>query len=422
MEILQHIIAFVIALGILITFHEFGHFWVARKFDVKILRFSIGFGSPLWKKTFGKDKTELVIAALPLGGYVKMLDEREAPVSEAEKHRAFNRKPLGQRTAIVLAGPAFNFLFAILAYWLMYLVGLSGLQPIVGEIAPQSIASTAGIKSNDRIIAVDSEDTSTWTMVVDRMINHVVDNKTVRLTLSREDGSRRDVLIDFRNVSVDDLAESGLLERIGITPSQMIVPAVIGEVKPGLAADKAGLQRGDRILRVNGEPIKDWRQWVKVVRENPGKTLTVDIARNGTQKTLSLTPASRNIETDENMGFIGAVNLAPPITLAEESYGPVQAFVQAISISIAQYAGESAKGGLSAFLWFLGIVSVSLGVLNLLPIPLLDGGHLLYYLIEFLTRKPVSESAQIIGQQIGLVILLSLMVLVFYNDIVRLTG
>jgi regulator of sigma E protease len=451
MDVLQHILAFIFALGVLITFHEFGHFWVARKFDVKILRFSVGFGKPIWKKYIGEDNTELVIAALPLGGYVKMLDEREGPVQANEQHRAFNRKPLSQRTAIVAAGPLFNFLFAILAYWLMYMVGLSGLQPLVGEVEQASIAQDAGIQAGDKIIAVDTKETATWTMVVDNLIGHVVAGNMVRLTLSQDTRGERDVYLDLQKISIDDLAESGLLERLGITPKQFIVPAVIGEIHAGLPADRAGLKPGDRIQQVNGEPIDGWREWVEFIRENPEQILNIKIQRNGNSKTLQLRPESKTTESGNVIGFIGAANEPPDLLFAKEAYGPVAAFTKAIQrtldmswltlrllgkmltgeasyknlsgpISIAQYAGDSAKSGLATFLWFLGIVSISLGVLNLLPIPLLDGGHLLYYLIEFLTRKPVSETVQLLGQQIGLFILLALMILVFYNDIVRITG
>ena len=451
LDFIQHLFAFIFALGVLITFHEFGHYWVARKCDVRIIRFSVGFGRPLWKKYFGKDNTELVIAALPLGGYVKMLDEREGDVAANERTRAFNNKPLQQRFAIVLAGPVFNFLFAIFAYWIMFMVGLTGIRPIVGAVEPESIASVSGIRVNDEIIAVNDRKTATWTMVVDELVTKVVEGGSVRFTLQDANARQREVSTDINNISIDDLAESGLLEKLGITPMQFIVPAVVGEVQPGLAADKSGIKTGDKIISVNGNTVANWMEWVEFIRANPEKVLTVVIKRNNENVNISLRPAKKIIDNGEVIGFIGAANQPQEMLLAKESYSLIPAFGKALirtwdmswltlrmlgklitgqasyknlsgPISIAQYAGDSAKNGISAFLWFLAIVSISLGVLNLLPVPLLDGGHLMYYLVEFVKGNPVSEATQVIGQQIGLVLLLGLMILVFYNDIMRILG
>ena len=451
LDFIQHLFAFIFALGVLITFHEFGHYWVARKCDVRIIRFSVGFGRPLWKKYFGKDNTELVIAALPLGGYVKMLDEREGDVAANERTRAFNNKPLQQRFAIVLAGPVFNFLFAIFAYWIMFMVGLTGIRPIVGAVEPESIASVSGIRVNDEIIAVNDRKTATWTMVVDELVTKVVEGGSVRFTLQDANARQREVSTDINNISIDDLAESGLLEKLGITPMQFIVPAVVGEVQPGLAADKSGIKTGDKIISVNGNNVANWMEWVEFIRANPEKVLTVVIKRNNENVNISLRPAKKIIDNGEVIGFIGAANQPQEMLLAKESYSLIPAFGKALirtwdmswltlrmlgklitgqasyknlsgPISIAQYAGDSAKNGISAFLWFLAIVSISLGVLNLLPVPLLDGGHLMYYLVEFVKGNPVSEATQVIGQQIGLVLLLGLMILVFYNDIMRILG
>lgn len=451
MEFLQHLLAFIVALGVLIAFHEFGHFWVARKCDVKILRFSIGFGRPLWKRYFGADRSELVIAAVPLGGYVKMLDEREGEVASHELERAFNRKPLPQRFAIVLAGPVFNFLFAILAYWIMYVVGLTGLKPVVGEVAPASIASAAGIRTDDEIIAIGARRTMTWTMVVDALINDVVAGGQVKFTLRDQQLAEREVWVDISSISIDDIAETGMFEKLGVTPKQLIVPAVIGELQSGLAADQAGLKPGDKIISANGITISDWVAWVEIVRAHPDQLITVELDRAGKLMLLSLRPESKINEDGKTAGYIGAANQPPEGLFTEESYAPFPALMKAVvrtwdmscltlrmlgkmitgqasyknlsgPISIAQYAGESAKNGFAAFLWFLGIVSVSLGVLNLLPIPLLDGGHLLYYVIEFVKGNPVSEAAQALAQQIGLALLFGLMLVVCYNDIMRLLG
>ena len=451
MQFFHHLVAFIVALGVLITFHEFGHFWVARKCGVKILRFSIGFGRPLWKRCYGDDRTELVVAALPLGGYVRMLDEREAPVPEPELHRAFNRKTLAQRFAIVLAGPLFNFLFAILAYWIMYMIGLTGLQPVIGTVQPTSIAAVTGLQADEEIIAVNSMHTATWTMVVDALITAIVADKSVELTVRSKNALERPVLMNLQGVSIDDLAEKDLLQSIGITPKQLVLPPVIGDLQPEGAAVRAGFKSGDRILAVDHVAISDWTAFVAYIRARPEQLLQVEISRDGQVMLLSLRTDKKDAGDRKMVGYIGAGNQLGQSLLAKESYTFFPALARALTrtwdmswltlqmlgkiltgeasyrnlsgpVSIAQYAGESAQNGVAAFLWFLGIVSVSLGVLNLLPIPLLDGGHLMYYLIELVRRRPVPEAVQAIGQQIGLALLLGLMVLVFYNDLSRLMG
>jgi regulator of sigma E protease len=451
MQFFHHLLAFVFTLGILITFHEFGHFWVARKCGVRILRFSIGFGRPLWKRCFGEDHTELVIAALPLGGYVKMLDEREAPVPEPELHRAFNRRPLAQRFAIVLAGPLFNFLFAILAYWIMYMVGLTGLKPVIGVVQPSSAAAVAGLQVDEEIIAVNSQHTATWTMVVDALIIDIVANKTVELRVRSNNAPERQVMVNLHSVTIDDLAEKDLLRTIGITPKQLVLPPLIGDLQPEGAAVRAGFKSGDRILKVDNVAIPDWRFFVEYIRARPEQLLNVEIRRDGQVILLPLRPDKKDAGDGKMIGYIGAGNQLGQSLLARESYTFSPALVRALArtwdmshltlqmlgkiltgeasyrnlsgpVSIAQYAGESAQNGVAAFLWFLGVVSVSLGVLNLLPIPLLDGGHLMYYLIELVRGSPVPEAVQAVGQQIGLALLLGLMVLVFCNDLSRLMG
>jgi len=453
MEFLQHLFAFVFALGVLVTFHEFGHFWVARKCGVKILKFSVGFGKPLWSRRLGKDQFELIVAALPLGGYVKMLDEREGKVAESELNRAFNRKSLSQRTAIVLAGPVFNFIFAIVAFWFMFMIGLTGLKPIVGEVEQGSIAYLAGLDEGVEIIAVDSRETKTWTMVVDGFVSKIIDAGKVDIKV--RDGSVVKILtINLEGLSIDDLAEHGLLNKIGITPKKYKVPAIIGDVHSGLPADQAGLIAGDLIVSANGEEIGDWVQWVKYVQARAKQTISIEVKRGDEYLVMDLIPNEKIRDDGSVIGFIGAANQpVKPLEeiFAKESYSFIPAFIRGVEktwdmswltlrmlgkmitgqasvknlsgpISIAQYAGDSAQSGLAAFLWFLGIVSVSLGVLNLLPVPLLDGGHLLYYAVEFIKGSEVSESTQIIGQQIGFTLLLGLMILVFYNDIARLMG
>jgi regulator of sigma E protease len=454
-EILQSIAAFIIALGVLITFHEFGHYWVARRCDVKILRFSIGFGNAIYKKRFGKDKTEFVVAALPLGGYVKMLDEREGEVKEEELPRSFNYKPLWQRFAIVSAGPIFNFIFAVFAYWMIFVVGVNGLKPILGEIEPDSISANAGLIAGQEIIAVDNIKTPTWSSVIDKLVNHTVNSEVIKLSVVDGNGLKQDIDLDLSATSIDEMAEGKLLEALGLSVIKLTLPAIIGEILPDGAAERSGLLQYDEIISVDNVAITSWTEWVEIIRKHPNETLNIQVLRGTTKLNIKLTPESILSEEGMNIGRIGAAVFRPDGVFDSyftvESYSVSQGFLKAIKktwemsvltlrvlgkmligeasvknlsgpISIAQYAGQSAGIGLVAFLSFMAIVSVSLGVLNLLPVPLLDGGHLMYYLIELVTGKPVSEAIQILGQQVGLVLLLGLMSIAIFNDITRLFG
>ena len=450
-QFVHNLLAFVFTLGVLITFHEFGHFWTARKCGVKILRFSVGFGRPLWTRTFGEDRTELVVAALPLGGYVKMLDEREAPVPAHELGRAFNNKPLLQRFLIVLAGPFFNFLFAVVAYWIMYMVGLTGLKPVIGSVLPASPAAVAGLHTNEEIVSVNSQATATWTMVVDAMITDIVAGKSVELRVRSQDAVERPVVLNLHTISIDDLASKDLLRSVGITPKQLVLPPIIGELQGDGAAIRAGLKPADQIRKVDNVAVQDWREFVEYIQARPEQLLHVEIKRDGKVLVVPLHTGKKETGEGKTIGYIGAANFLGTNLIARESYSMFPALARAVErtwdmswltlemlgkiltgeasyrnlsgpVSIGQYAGQSAQNGIASFLWFLGIVSVSLGVLNLLPIPLLDGGHLMYYLIEFARGRPVPETVQAVGQQIGLALLLGLMVLVFYNDLSRLFG
>ncbi|MEQ8290199.1 MAG: RIP metalloprotease RseP [Gammaproteobacteria bacterium] len=453
-DILQSILAFIVALGVLITFHEFGHYWVARKCDVKILRFSIGFGRPMYKRIFGPDKTEFVIASLPLGGYVKMLDSREAEVQPEEQSREFNQKPLWQRFAIVAAGPAFNFIFAIIAYALIYMIGVDGLKPIVGEVTPASISAEAGLQQGQEIIAVDNVKTPTWTAVIDRLVNHTVSADQVSLDVIDKAGGVQTISLDMSRISIDEMAEGNLLQALGMKVVELKLEPVIGEIISGGAADMAGMKAMDKVIAVDGKAVGSWTEWVEIIRDSPGQSMNVKLLRNDVTQFVTLVP-SVNTVNGTDVGRIGAVAYKPEGFFEDyftlESYAVTTSLVKAVEktwdmslltlrvlgkmligeasvknlsgpISIAQYAGQTADIGLIAFLGFMAIVSVSLGVLNLLPVPLLDGGHLVYYVIEFMIGKPVSESIQVWGQQMGLVLLLSLMSLAFYNDIIRLLG
>jgi regulator of sigma E protease len=454
-SILISTLAFIVAIGVLVTVHEFGHFWVARKLGVKVLRFSIGFGKPLWSRRFGSDDTELVVAAIPLGGYVKMLDEREGEVEEAERHRAFNRQSLSTRISVVAAGPLFNFVFAILAYWVMFVSGVPGLRPVVGEVIPASYAEQAGFRPGDEMLSVGGTATTSWETAVLALLDAgLSDQASFPVGVRDAAGSEREL-----QVMLDDsgrlLEKGGLLENFGIRPWRPVYPAVIDRLVDGSPGARAGMRGGDRVVAADGTAIENWNVWVEYVRTRPGKPIRVEVVRNGENLVLDLTPDA--IQDDgKKVGRIGAYVRVPDddrhaTMRVVVRYGPLEAFPAAVGktwemsvltlrtlwkmitgaasvenlsgpISIAQYAGQSAVIGLAAFLGFLAIVSVSLGVLNLLPIPILDGGHLLYYLVELVKGSPVSETVQLVGQRVGIVILLMLMTLAFYNDLTRLFG
>ena len=450
--LLQTLGAFILALGVLVTFHEYGHYWVARKLGVKILRFSIGFGKPLLTRRSGPDNTEFVLAAIPLGGYVKMLDEREGEVSAQESHRAFNRQPVLVRAAIVSAGPIANFLLAVLVYWLSFMAGVVGPKPLIGAVAPNGMADQAGLRVGDEIIGVNGQPTAIWDNVLHHAIDAILDRQTLALEVRSLDHASRHVTLDFALFSIDDVSRGDFFDKAGFVPVRTKVPAIIGKLVPGEAADEAGFVTGDRILMANDLPVADWIAWVELVRDRPGSALRVTVDRAGQTVELEVTPRSVS-DAGRQIGRIGAEVAPPPAAAAPptaiERYGPLAAAGRAVArtqevtlttlkflrqmilgqasidnlsgpLSIAQFAGASAKLGVSRFLEFLGLVSVSLAVLNLLPIPLLDGGHLIYYLIESVMRRPVPEAVQIYGQQIGMFLLLGLMGLAIYNDLMRI--
>jgi regulator of sigma E protease len=449
-SLLHTLFFFVVALAILIAFHEFGHFWAARRLGVKVIRFSIGFGKPLWSYRKSPDDTEYVVSALPLGGYVKMVDEREGKVAAEDLPYAFNRQPVWRRVGIVAAGPGFNFLLAILIYWAVFMLGETGLRPLLGPVAPDTLAGQAGFHEGDEIIEVAGDRTPTWNAAITKVAESAVENEPFPVKVQALDGTSRELALNIP----PEVAESPdrLYQQLGFRPYEPELPPIIERVEPGSAAEVAGLKPGDQIASAEDTPIKSWRQWVEFVRARPEVLIHATIEREGARVALEVTPKA--VDADgSRIGRIGAAVRMPEAveaTLrAEYRLGLLPALGAALDrtwdysaltlkmvgrmlvgrakvdnlsgpISIAQYAGQSASMGPSQFLRFLAIVSISLGVLNLLPIPVLDGGHLLFYLIEGIKGSPLSDQAQATCQQVGMFILLCLMALAFVLDIERL--
>ena len=445
-------LAFIVAISVLVAVHEYGHYIVGRWTGMKVLRFSIGFGKPIWMRIGGKDRTEYCISAIPLGGYVRFLDTREGPIPEADEGRAFNQRPVPQRIAVLLAGPAFNFLFAIVAYWALFLYGIPTLVPAVGAVEPGSYAAEAGLEQGDRIVAVGDVETADWESALVAMLNQMVADGRVPLTLETEDGWQREATIDV-GADARRLTEPGMLfEGLGFRPfGAGDLPADIGRVEDDGPAKAAGLEPGDRIVGIDGVPILDFGDLVEAVQPRANQRVSVDYLRDGQRLTTTLVIQEQRVD-GEVRGRLGVAHSGDfSEFFYQRRYGPVESLDQAMArtwsstvftlrmlgrmvtgdvsiknisgpINIAQFAGESAERGLDYFLGFLAIVSISLGVLNLLPIPVLDGGQIVYQSIEGLKGSPLSERAQVVGQQIGVFALILLMSFAFYNDLARIFG
>ncbi len=450
MMIIQNILALIVTLGVLVSIHEFGHFWVARRCGVKVLRFSIGFGKPLytWRD---KSNTEFVVAALPLGGYVKMLDEREGDVSDSELPYAFNRQPVLSRIAIAAAGPIANFIFAILAYWLMFLLGTQAVVPVVGEVIPESVSQVAGVEPDNEIVAVDGVTTASWADVNIQLLRRLGDTGVIELQVrSLDRGEENTYRLDIDQWLVG-VVEPDPMKALGIVPFRPDILPIIDVVEPEGRAKSAGLLKGDQIVSVNGKKVDDWYGFVDVIKSSPEKTLQVTVNRESGSVELSLTPAGRELDGIIS-GYIGAGAQMPEYPkhlLRTVQYGPLAGVGEALQktwdmtamtlgslkkmlmglisvenlggpITIAKVAGASASSGGESFLSFLAYLSISLGVLNLLPIPVLDGGHLLYYFVELVRGKPISEEKQLLGLKIGMAIIAFVMLFAFYNDLSRM--
>lgn len=445
--------AFAVALGILIVVHEFGHFAAARLCGVKVLRFSVGFGRPLLTRRWGRDGTEWSLAAFPLGGYVKMLDEREGEVPPDELHRAFNRQSVGRRSLIVVAGPLANLMLAVALYWGIYLHGTEEPRPVLGAPVAGSIAEKAGIGERQAVRAVAGKPVTTWQDLRWELVRRAVDREPVKLEVVAADGAISFPVLDLGGLAMSAL-EGDLLRELGLTLYRPRLPAVIGRVVAGSAADGAGIEAGDEVLAVDDQPITGWRELALAIRQTPGRPLKLDIRRGDDRREFAVTP-SPVTEAGQTIGRIGIA--APDVPqLHREMFvtvrlGPVDALFRAVGqtwdtsvfslrmigrmiagdvswknvsgpVTIADYAGQSARMGAEHYIKFLALISISLGVLNLLPIPVLDGGHLMYYLAEIIKGGPLSERVMEVGQQIGLTILILLMVFAFYNDINRLVS
>jgi regulator of sigma E protease len=445
------ILAFILTLSVLIAIHEYGHFQVARWCGVKVLRFSIGFGKPLLKKTFGKDNTEFVIAALPFGGYVKMLDEREGHLEPSEDlSRAFNRQSVWKRIAIVSAGPAANLLLAIFLYWLLFMHGVMGLRPALGEIEPNTPAADASMKSGHLIQTVAGKPTSTWQDVRWILLQESLASEVVEIETRGASGNLHLHRLNMQSIGKDDY-ETDFLAKLGLKPYQPNMPAILGELVDDGAAKRYGLLPGDEVTSIDGVPVSNWEQFVGVIRNHPGIAVNLELIRDDNPMLLTITPDSV-LEGNLKIGRIGAMNQIDEAELdkilVNVTYGPLEAMSKASAktwetsifslkmlgsmitgdvswkgisgpVTIASYAGQSAHVGWKAFLGFLALISISLGVLNLLPIPVLDGGHLMYYMVEIFKGSPVSEAVMEAGQRIGVFLLGLLMVVAFYNDINR---
>ncbi len=452
MSLLDYLIPFVVALGLLILVHEMGHYLVARLCGVKVLRFSIGFGKPLLSRRLGRDGTEWALGAFPLGGYVKMVDEREGEVAPDELHRAFNRQSVGRRFAIVAAGPLANLLLAVFVYWGLFVAGAEELRPRLAlTAAEQSAAVGAGVRDGDLVTAINGEAVRSWQDLRWALLRHTLDGQQAVLQVRTLDEAEAVRTLDLSGIGID---EGGVdpVERIGLRPWRPRIPAVVSALVPGGAAARAGLQAGDTVAAIDGSAIGSGIDLVERVSAAAGRRLDVEVLRNGEALHFTLTPQEET-ESGHRIGRIG-IQLASPsaqdmaLMFATVRYGVGEGLAKAMRqtwessamslkmigrmitgdlswknlsgpLTIADYAGQTARLGWDHYLKFIAIISISLGVLNLLPIPVLDGGHLLYYVAEIIKGGPIPERVMEIGQQIGLVLLAMLMAFAFYNDITR---
>ena len=451
MDFLFSIIAFIVLVGVLVAIHEYGHFLAAKLCNVKVLRYSIGFGKVLISRKRGQDQTEYCLSAIPLGGYVQLLDERSEDVPKEQQHRAFNRQSATKRIFILFAGPLANFLFAIVAYIFMFSSGIPGTVPLIGDVETQSIAWQSNIRTGDRIVNVGDREVKTWQGALISMIGEVLDDEIIKLSVIDESNNRKDIVLDVTGRTKELTAPNAIFSGLGFQPFQPIINPIIASVAANSPADKAGLKSGDTLLKIDNIEVKGLEQFVELVISRPGKLVDIEIQRNGE---TYLTEVNLGVKDDDSTkGFIGIGTTIDKEQinkyLAVEKYSFPQNFTMAIDqtnemivltlnmfgkmitgqisgknlsgpVGIAKDAGTVAKRGLIATLSFMAIISISLGILNLLPVPVLDGGQIVFVLVEKIIRRPLPEKIQIVFQQIGVGALLFLMVFALYNDLTRI--
>ena len=453
MGFLYSVLGFLVAIGVLVAVHEFGHFWVARKLGVKVLRFSVGFGRPLWKRVAGEDQTEYVIAAIPLGGYVKMLGEGSAaePVDPAESHRAFDNQPIWKRTLIVAAGPGINFLFAIIIFWMLGMMPRESLVPVLGEIPTESAMAQAGAEPGANLLSIDGKRLDYFGQHDLYIFNQVLKKRDITVEYAPLGQAPREVVLDVADIPIYNINPRVLVRSLGLLPPQPEITTQLSNIIADSPAATAGLQVGDRITRIDQQPIESWQDLVSIVSTSPAHLLNLGVERDGRLLELQARPES----VDGPEGAVGRLGIMPKVEPYAESMrldvkrGPIEAIGYGVEqtwlmssvtlrmfwkmitlqvshkningpITIAEVTGQALQVGLDYYLYVLAIVSISLGVMNLLPIPMLDGGHLLMYLIEFTAGSKAAEKAFAVGQHVGILLLVGLMSLAFYNDIFRL--
>lgn len=447
---LTYLLAFVVALGLLVVVHEFGHYIVARMCGVKVLRFAVGFGKVLWSRRYGADQTEWAICSIPLGGYVKMLDEREGPVPPADLPRAFTQQSLGKRSLIVLAGPVANLILAILLYWGLFMHGVEELRPVLGTPAVDSAAARANVERGDLVTAVNGREIASWEELRWEILRDIADGRETQLQIRGLDGADALLLLATHELDIDSL-DRDPIHLLGLSIEPPRLPAIVGRVMPDTPAERAGLRVGDVVSAIDSRPISLWSEVAQIARQSPGKTLQLSIKRDGALLDIDLVPAL----VEENGRSFGRIGFSPQedpalreAMFSTVSYAPGIAIAKAVTqtwetsvftlrmigrmlvgdlslknlsgpVTIADYAGQSIQLGIAYYIKFLALISISIGVLNLLPIPVLDGGHLMYYLAEFMRGKPLPESVFAFGQRIGLALLLLMMSVALFNDLNR---